>query len=176
MKRSIYMKIITVLAAVLLCTACGGDNSSETAPTEQNTQAIDTVIDGDNSSEMTPTEQNTQVMDTVIAAAAEEAAHLEEMLQNEPLTQMKMNETAGAIYTIWDDALNDIWGMLKETLDDETMAQLKTEQLDWIAQKEAAVQEAGAEVEGGSMYPLVTNLKAAELTEERVYVLAEYLQ
>ena len=154
MKRTIYIKILTVLVAMLLCTACGGDDFSQTPPVEQ----------------------EVQMLETTIAAAAEEAASLEEMLENEPLTQAEMNETAGAIYTIWDDLLNDIWGMLQETLDDETMAQLKAEQLDWIAQKVAAVEAAGAEVEGGTMYPLVTNLKAAELTEEQVYVLAEYLK
>lgn len=117
-----------------------------------------------------------QTLETTIAAAAEEAASLEEVLQNEPLNQMEMNETAGAIYTIWDDTLNTTWEILQETLDDETMNQLETEQLDWIAEKEAAVQLAGKEVEGGSMYPMVVNLKAAELTRERVYELAEYLQ
>lgn len=117
-----------------------------------------------------------QTLETTIAAAAEEAASLEEVLQNEPLNQMEMNETAGAIYTIWDDTLNTTWELLQETLDDETMNQLETEQLDWIAEKEAAVQLAGKEVEGGSIYPMVVNLKAAELTQERVYELAEYLQ
>lgn len=117
-----------------------------------------------------------QTLETTIAAAAEEAASLEEVLENEPLTQAEMNETAGAIYTIWDDTLNTTWEILQETLDDETMNQLETEQLDWIAEKEAAVQLAGKEVEGGSMYPMVVNLKAAELTQERVYELAEYLQ
>lgn len=117
-----------------------------------------------------------QTLETTIAAAAEEAASLEEVLENEPLNQMEMNETAGAIYTIWDDALNTTWELLQETLDDETMNQLETEQLDWIAEKEAAVQLAGKEVEGGSIYPMVVNLKAAELTRERVYELAEYLQ
>lgn len=117
-----------------------------------------------------------QTLETTIAAAAEEAASLEEVLENEPLNQMEMNETAGAIYTIWDDALNTTWELLQETLDDETMNQLEIEQLDWIAEKEAAVQLAGKEVEGGSMYPMVVNLKAAELTRERVYELTEYLQ
>lgn len=117
-----------------------------------------------------------QTLETTIAAAAEEAASLEEVLQNEPLNQMEMNETADAIYTIWDDTLNTTWELLQETLDDETMNQLETEQLDWIAEKEAAVQLAGKEVEGGSIYPMVVNLKAAELTRERVYELAEYLQ
>ena len=46
----------------------------------------------------------------------------------------------------------------------------------WIAEKEKAVEEAGKEVEGGSMYSLVVNMKAAELTEERVYELYELLK
>lgn len=56
------------------------------------------------------------------------------------------------------------------------MTQLEAEQQNWLAQKETAVQAAGAEVEGGSMYALVENLKAAEITQERVYELMEYLQ
>ena len=149
MKRFIYIRIMAVLAAVLLCTACGGDQAAE---------------------------QRAQKLETVIAAAEEEAASLKEMLQNESLTQMEMNEVASAVYTVWDDALNTTWGMLQETLDEETMAQLQEEQRDWIAQKEAAVQAASAEVEGGSMYSMVVNSEAAEQTKERVYALAEYLQ
>lgn len=117
-----------------------------------------------------------QTLETTIAATAEEAAALEDVLENEPLNQMELNETAGAIYTIWDDALNATWALLQEELDDEALSQLEKEQTDWIAEKEAAVESAGAEVEGGSMYPMVVSLKAAELTEERVYELAEYLQ
>ena len=45
-----------------------------------------------------------------------------------------------------------------------------------VADKEAAVEEAGKEVEGGSMYPLVVNSEAAKLTEERVYELYEQLK
>ena len=38
------------------------------------------------------------------------------------------------------------------------------------------MEEAGKEVEGGSMYPLITNTKAAEITEERVYEFYELLK
>lgn len=55
--------------------------------------------------------------------------------------------------------------------DAETMRALTDEQLAWIAEKEAAVEAAGAGYEGGSLYPLVTNTKAAELTKARVYEL-----
>ena len=58
----------------------------------------------------------------------------------------------------------------------EEMAVLTEEELRWIADKEAAVQEAGAEFEGGSMQPLIMNQKAAALTRDRVYELADKLK
>ena len=56
------------------------------------------------------------------------------------------------------------------------MAALTKEQLDWIAMKEASMKEAGAEVEGGSMYGMVVNQRGAELTKERVYELMEIVE
>lgn len=56
------------------------------------------------------------------------------------------------------------------------MAVLTEEELRWIADKEAAVQEAGVEFEGGSMQPLIMNQKAAALTRDRVYELADKLK
>lgn len=58
----------------------------------------------------------------------------------------------------------------------EEMAVLTEEELRWIADKEAAVQEVGAEFEGGSMQLLIMNQKAAALTSDRVYELADKLK
>ena len=99
---------------------------------------------------------------------------LKEELQNAQ-TQAEMNQISYELYTTWDEALNTIWGILKENLDEESMRRLTEEERNWIAEKEAAMQEAGAEYEGGSMYSMVVNLKAAELTEERVKELLDYL-
>lgn len=99
---------------------------------------------------------------------------LKEELQNAQ-TQAEMNQISYELYTTWDEALNTIWGILKENLDEESMRRLTEEERNWIAEKEAAMQEAGAEYEGGSMYSMVVNLKAAELTEERVNELLDYL-
>lgn len=72
--------------------------------------------------------------------------------------------------------LNDLWRVLKRTLDTEQMNALTDEQRAWIAEKEQSVADAGAEYEGGSMQPMVMNLRAAEMTKERVYELMEYLE
>ena len=56
-----------------------------------------------------------------------------------------------------------------KTLTKEELFTLTENQQEWAAVKDKLVEEAGAEVQGGSMYPLVVNSEAARLTEERVY-------
>ncbi len=102
------------------------------------------------------------------------ASALEEQLQNDgTLTQGDMNRLAAELYQVWDDELNRLWRFLKKTLEEDTMAALTGEQLQWISDKEAAIAAAGAEAAGGSLQPLLENNKAAELTRERVYYLVE---
>ena len=107
----------------------------------------------------------------------EEAAALEDIMANDPnLTQTDYNEYSLRIFQIWDRALNDIWSILKYNLDSDDMSALTEEQLEWIVMKEASMKEAGAEVEGGSMYGLVVNQRGAQLTKERVYELMEIVR
>ncbi len=108
-----------------------------------------------------------------IAATEEQAADLEAELQK-AASQADMNEISGELYQLWDDTLNVIWGIMKTNLNPEFMDQLTIEERTWITEKEAAIKEAGAEYEGGSMQSMVMNSKAAELTRERAYELAEY--
>ncbi len=111
-----------------------------------------------------------------VTSAEEQDANLQKAIYEDPdASQADMNVTAASRYELWDGVLNQLWSVLKETLDPDTMDRLTQEELAWIAEKEAAVAEAGKEVEGGSLYPLVTGAKAAELTRQRVYELLEYL-
>lgn len=105
------------------------------------------------------------------------AKELEASLQNDSLSQGDMNLKSQELYEDWDTVLNHIWYLLKtkNVLDEETKAQLLTEQRAWIKEKEEAVAEAGKEAEGGSLQPLLENDKAAELTKERTYELLNIL-
>lgn len=99
-------------------------------------------------------------------------ADLENSMMTDPnLTQMEFNEMSQQMYGSWDYILNEIWSILKRNLNADDMKALTDEQLDWIAMKEQSMKEAGAEVEGGSMYGMVVNQAGAELTKERVYEL-----
>lgn len=109
-----------------------------------------------------------------IEKAEEQAAELQIKFQS-TRTQMEMNQVSGEIYAVWDDALNSIWGILKDNLSQDAMASLTEDERAWIAMKEKNVETAAADVAGGSMEAMVRNRKAAELTRDRVYVLVKYL-
>ncbi len=113
-----------------------------------------------------------------IAVLRESLAQLEarEAEFQDGLTQAAMNIDAYTRYELWDNLLNRIWDQLTVRLDEEERKVLIAEEYDWILAKEAAVAEAGKEVEGGSLYPTVTNGTAANWTRDRVYVLMEKLE
>jgi uncharacterized protein YecT (DUF1311 family) len=111
-----------------------------------------------------------------IALLEEWAKTLKDLLENEDLTQAEMNEASSELYATWDSALNILWNELKEELPDDEFSKLLDEQRAWIKNKEDAVAKAGAEYEGGSMYSLVVNMEAADITEKRVYELYEIYQ
>ena len=112
-----------------------------------------------------------------LESSEELAASLEESMMQDPnLTQTDFNEKSQQMYEIWDSLLNEIWSILKRNLSVEDMKVLTAEQLEWIAMKEQSMKEAGAEVEGGSMYGMVVNQKGAELTKERVYELMKIVE
>lgn len=113
---------------------------------------------------------------TRVAFTEELALEIEKSIENDPLTQTEYNEKTGQLYQMWDSDLNAIWRELKIILDADAFEEILSEQREWIATKEAEVKAAGAEVEGGSMQPMVMNMKAAELTKIRVYELLEYFE
>ncbi len=115
-------------------------------------------------------------MQQSVSSAEEWAASIEKSIQEDALTQAELNEKAEQLYEVWDSALNTVWSTLKKTQDEKTMSRLTEEEREWIARKEQAVAEAGAEYEGGSMQSMVMNQKAAKLTKDRVYELIELFE
>lgn len=114
-------------------------------------------------------------IEDMMSATEEWANTVRVSLEQDDLNQLEMNMQSKELYDIWDEALNTLWKELKDQLSEEEFAELLKEQRTWIAEKEAAVEEAGKTYEGGSMYALIVNMEAAEMTEARVYELYEML-
>lgn len=115
-------------------------------------------------------------LEEYLSSVREQSDTIKYSLANDPLTQTDLNLKSMELYELWDGALNYLWEILKNTLSEEEFEELLVDQRAWITAKESASEEAGKEMEGGSMYALVVNSIAASMTEERVYVLYELLK
>ena len=87
------------------------------------------------------------------------------------MTQADMNSGSLEFYKEWDKLLNDIYQYLKETMPKNEFDALQKDEMEWVHEKEAAVEAARKEYEGGSMAPFVGNGAAITYTCER----CEYL-
>ena len=115
-------------------------------------------------------------MESYLASVKEQSEAIKDYLENEAMTQDDMNLKAQELYELWDGALNYLWNVGKGRWSEEEFEKMLDEQRTWIAEKEIAVEEAGKEFAGGSIYPLMVNSEAAKWTEERVFLLYELLK
>ncbi len=123
------------------------------------------------------TEEEPTGVDAELKALKEQAEALEKRLEEDgSLSQGEMNEISAELYKLWDYKLNELWGRIKKFLDKDAMTELTKEERVWIDYKKAEIQKVVEKYDGGSIAPLLANRKGAELTEERVYVLSEYLR
>jgi uncharacterized protein YecT (DUF1311 family) len=86
-------------------------------------------------------------------------------------TQTDMNQAKSETFKRWDEALNEIYGVLKEQLSESEMEDLKIEQRDWIKQRDKIAEEKSKEAEGGTLEPFLYSSALADLTKERCYEL-----
>lgn len=103
-----------------------------------------------------------------------QSAQLETLFDN-ARDQSELNRYSGELFKLWDDEINVLWGHLEDAMQESDFDALTEEQVDWIVDKEAAIDKAGSEVSGGSMEPMVRSLTGYEWTRERVYYLMDYL-
>jgi len=103
--------------------------------------------------------------------AADEISAYEDDARESAETQQEINAAAYDIYTKWDNLLNEVYQYLKSTLSKEEFEKLRKDELEWIKEKEAAMDEAASKWEGGTGEPMAYYGEGAALTRERCYEL-----
>ena len=180
-----------IMAMAFITVGCGNEKekivhvlpATETTETiiesAVDTEVIETLINETESETVVQSETTNQLskedLSSYIRSIEEQSDAIKYYLENEAMSQYDLNVKSQELYELWDGALNYLWGEIRNVLPAADFEKLLDEQLTWIADKEKAVEEAGKEVEGGSMYPLVVNGEAAAITEERVYDFVELL-
>lgn len=81
---------------------------------------------------------------------------------------LEMKEKSSTVLKKWDDALNEIYGVLKLQLSSSEMESLKEERRQWIAIRDAGSEKSASEFEGGTMYELEYTEELGKLTKERM--------
>lgn len=88
-------------------------------------------------------------------------------------TTIKMKEALGQAYKRWDDALNDIYGDLKNELKADVMKELKNEQISWITYRDNTAKKESEEFKGGTLEGVQYIDSMGRVTKERCYELVE---
>jgi len=93
----------------------------------------------------------------------------------ENMSQHELNNESEIVFRKWDYLLNDVYQYLETYLSDEDFAALEAEEIEWIREKEAAMQQTREEWEGGSGMTYAVNMVAINYTMTRCYYLIEFL-
>ena len=116
--------------------------------------------------------QSTQNNSTYLQELASLEAKTNNMLDG--YTTYEMTNSATQIYTLWDNELNKIYGVLKNQLSESEMNSLRQKQREWITYRDNKAEQDAAEYEGGTMAQLELILSKANTTQERCYELVNW--
>lgn len=86
-------------------------------------------------------------------------------------TTADMRNVSGAQYKLWDDALNEMYKDLQNTLSSNDKENLKEDELAWISKKENDAKNTANEVKGGTLEPVYYSLSLVDSTKKRCYEL-----
>ncbi|XXM72344.1 lysozyme inhibitor LprI family protein [Lysinibacillus sphaericus] len=178
-------------------TADQQETDTVTASTEDSTKTDDSSADdttssdekvkdqsNESSSEDSSTESSEQV-DTVTKAEGKQAYtekldNIQKELDALPYKKDSdkgvtnaMKNYYGVAYEKYDAALNEIYALLKKELSPEVMADLKSQQVKWIKEKEEKAEKERLKYEGGTFENVAWYISLYESTKERCYGLVE---
>lgn len=176
MVKVFFKKALTIIliGSLFVCSACGNkDNMSEVKEENEQTETVKDKEDAN--AEDANTSYDAEAFFAKFPDIEKQSDELKNSIDNDDMSQTDYNLKTGELYELWDNALNELWGILNNTLSSDELAKITEEQQTWISDKEKQVKDAGAEAEGGSMQPMLENMKAADLTEGRVRELIKLL-
>lgn len=141
------------------------DEISKTTKDDENDFNVPNESQTDDSNTLTNVEKpQDKTENTVINKTKEsfkaEALTIENYSKNNLETaesQFDMNTESYTVYEKWDKLLNKIYQHLKATMPSGEFERLKNDEIRWINEKEAAIEKARKEWEGGSGEPLAKN-------------------
>lgn len=182
-----YKKIVIIVSIILsLNTLVGCTNNSEKAQNnsskvEQNKQVTDSTGNTESPDLTTVDKNNGEVVDKIDGRREEFLGRLDciqKQLDNLPIKKDSdegitnaMRSYYGEAYEMYDEALNEIYSLLKEQLPQDTMKNLQDEEVKWIKQKEDSANKSVSDYKGGTFEFVAYNSSLYQSTKDRCYEL-----
>ncbi len=91
-------------------------------------------------------------------------------------TQYELNTESGIVYEKWDALLAEVNKYLEKELPESELIKLQDNELEWLSEKEKAINDAAEEWKGGSGEPMARNMAAIHCMEERFSYLISLLK
>lgn len=144
------------------------------APEPKETLAAD-ADDTEEKADTSPKKDVTIKRDEFLSRASAIEEYAENNLDT-ALSQADLNRESSIVYSKWDELLNDVYQYLKTTLSADDFSDLKDDEVNWIKEKEAAIEAAGAQWKGGTGEPFARNSAGIEYTSKRCYYLITFIK
>ena len=182
MKKTI---IIILLALALGLTGCANNtkksvNNQTTATNKSNAAEQTTSNNQEKSNTNNQSSSNTQSNNFNQQSKKQEyKAKLDNIelefkgFNDASATTNDMYQEACKEYKQWDDALNEIYGVLKVQLSASDMKELQSEEIRWIKDRDAKAKKDASEMAGGTMEKVLYQGSLAKSTKDRCYVLVD---
>ncbi|MCR1898523.1 lysozyme inhibitor LprI family protein [Irregularibacter muris] len=197
MKNKKIVFLIVIALSILTLVACTKDSKKDqesASETGENQQVEDNLNkdddtgktalpdgESDEKANENVSESNTPNSITKVKGRKEFLTRLDDIQEELDTLPEKKDSDAGATnamrsfygksYDMYDEALNDIYALLKKQLSSETMKNLKTEQIKWIEQKEALADQEASQYKGGTFEFVAYHSSLYQSTKDRCYEL-----
>jgi uncharacterized protein YecT (DUF1311 family) len=158
------------------------NNKASQSKNEDSTDTDDSNAENNNNADTNDTSNDTPAKETDQTGVSLKEQYLQKLTDIKKETEelkatdsstYALKKVANDRWEIWDDLLNEIYGVLKERLSPEEMAQLRDEQRNWIKERDDSALEASEKFKGGTQEQLEYVAVLANLTEERCHELVE---
>lgn len=182
-----YKKYVIIVAIVLSlntlvgCTINTKNAQNNSSKVEQNEQVTGSTGNTESQVQETVDKNNGEIVDKIDGRREEFLGRLDciqKKLDNLPVKKdsdegitSAMRSYYGQAYEMYDEALNEIYSLLKEQLSQDTMKSLQAEETKWIKQKEDSANKSASDYKGGTFEFVAYNSSLYQSTKDRCYEL-----
>ncbi|MFJ8064611.1 lysozyme inhibitor LprI family protein [Psychrobacillus sp. NPDC096426] len=176
--RKFLMAMLTVVLVILA--ACGNSSDESSATLDNRSQNNNSTQNtNEDSIKNASKKDNNNTKNTEVNLKGEYLKKLNdtknesEKLEATDSSTFALKKVENDRWEIWDELLNEIYGVLKEQLPPQEMDQLREEQRNWIKYRDDSALEASLKFKGGTLEHLEYVAVLSSLTEERCFELVE---